>query len=239
VQFNLFQFIPPVIGINSFRTALAVMPYTIAQLVVLVMLVKRRPQMPPRYLLQVGLLVKSIGIAMLFYAIGPNVTSMRLLPSLLVMGIGTGLFLTYITSLTFAAAKDNEKAEARGVYRPFQNLGASLGRGILGTILIALASMRIVDGLIAELGQSVTPEARRDAISYLLTAIQTFTKDERAAVFAQLPATVQPALDGILDSSAVEAMRITLMIILVLSLVCLGLSFLLPKRVKHFEAPIE
>jgi MFS family permease len=239
VQFNLFQFIPPVLEINSFKTSLAVMPYTIAQLVVLIVLVKRRPQMPPRYLLQLGLLVKSIGIAMLFSAISPSLTAMGLLPSLVVMGIGTGLFLTYITSLTFAAAQDNEKAEARGVYRPFQNLGASLGRGILGTVLMALASVKIVDGLIAELGQSVSPETRQDAIRYLLTAIQTFTKDERSAIFAQLPATVQPALDGILDSSAVAAMRITLLIIFGLSLVCFGLSFLLPKQVKRFEAPIE
>jgi len=239
VNFNLFQFIPAVVGINSFRTALAVMPYTIAQLVVLILLVKRRPQFPPRYLLQAGLLVKSIGIAMLLAAVSATVTAWGLLPALVMMGIGTGLFVTYITSLTFSATADNEKAEARGVYRPFQHLGASLGRGILGTILIALASIRIVDSIIAELGQTVDPSLRRDAIRTLLTAIQTFTRDERNALFDQLPEQIQPSLDAILDTSAVEAMQITLAIILALSLVCLGLSFLLPKRAKKFEAPIE
>jgi MFS family permease len=239
VNFNLFQFIPAVIGINSFRTALAVMPYTIAQLVVLIVLVKRRAPYPPRYLLQAGLLVKSIGITMLLGSISVTVTPWGLLPSLVVMGSGTGLFITYITSLTFSTTAETEKAEARGVYRPFQNLGASLGRGILGTILIALASVRIVDSIIAELGQTVDTSVRRDAIRTLQTAIQTFTRDERAALFDQLPAQIQPSLEAILDTSAVEAMQITLAIILALSLLCLGLTFLLPKRAKKFEAPIE
>ncbi len=239
VNFNLFQFIPAVIGINSFRTALAVMPYTIAQLVVLIVLVKRRALYPPRYLLQAGLLIKSVGIAMLLATVSVTVTAWGLLPALVVMGIGTGLFITYITSLTFSTTADNEKAEARGVYRPFQNLGASLGRGILGTILIALASIRIVDSMIAELGQTVDAGVRRDAIRTLQTAIQTFTRDERATLFAQLPERIQPSLDAILAASAVEAMQITLTIILALSLLCLGLTFLLPKRAKKFEAPIE
>jgi MFS family permease len=239
INFNLFQFIPTVVGINSFKTALAVMPYTIAQLVVLMALVKRRPQFPPRYLLQAGLLIKSIGIAMLFAAISATVTSWGLLPALVVMGIGTGLFVTYITSLTFSATAESEKAEARGVYRPFQNLGASLGRGMLGTVLITLASIRIVDGIIAELGQTVDATVRRNAIRTLQQAIQTFTRDERAALFAQLPEHIQPSLDVIFNTSAVEAMHITLAIILALSLVCLGLSFLLPKQAKKFEAPIE
>jgi len=215
------------------------MPYTIAQLVVLIVLVKRHAPYPPRYLLQAGLLIKSIGIAMLLGAVSITVTAWGLLPALIVMGVGTGLFITYITSLTFSATAETEKAEARGVYRPFQNLGASLGRGILGTILIALASARIVDSIIAELGQTIDTSVRRDAIRTLQTAIQTFTRDERDALFAQLPAQIQPSLDTILDASAVEAMQITLALILALSLLCLGLTFLLPKQAKKFEAPIE
>ncbi|NJL46038.1 MAG: MFS transporter [Leptolyngbyaceae cyanobacterium SM2_3_12] len=239
VQFNLFQFIPPVVGLNPFQTAIAVIPYTIAQLVVLVLLVKRRPQFPPRYLLQVGLAVKSVGIAMLFAAVSTTIKPLGLLPSLVMMGIGTGLFVTYITSLTFSATAEDEKAEARGVYRPFQNLGASLGRGILGTLLVALASLKIVDGIIAELGQSVSSEVRRNAIRSLQVAVQTMTRDERSTLFDQLPERIQPSLDGILTVSSVEAMKATLLVILILSLVCLGLSFLLPKTAKKFEAPIE
>jgi len=239
VQFNLFQFIPAVVGLNPIQTSIAVMPFTIAQLAVLLLLVKRRPQFPPRYLLQSGLVVKSMGIAMLVAAIGAPVTSLELLPALVVMGIGTGLFATYITSLTFADTHQDQKAEARGVYRPFQNLGASLGRGILGTVLVSLAAHKIVDGILTELGQSVDPEVRRQAIRSLQVSIQTLRRSDRRALFAQLPESIQPALEGILQTAAIQAMQSTLLVILGLCLLCLGLSFLLPKTVKTLEAPIE
>ncbi|MEO1069997.1 MAG: MFS transporter, partial [Cyanobacteria bacterium J06638_6] len=100
VQFNLYQFIPAVVGLNSFRTSLAVMPLTIVQLAVLLLLVKRRPQFPPRSLLQLGIVVKAIGLAMLVAAVNPPVTPLGLLPALMTLGAGTGLFGTYITSLT-------------------------------------------------------------------------------------------------------------------------------------------
>ncbi|MGF1520418.1 MAG: MFS transporter [Nodosilinea sp.] len=239
VQFNLFQFIPTVVGLNPVRTAIAVMPFTIAQLLVLVALAKRRPAMPHRSLLQLGLGVKALGIVMLWAAIGPAITPLSLLPSLVVIGVGTGLFVTYITSLTFADTDEADKAEARGVYRPFQNLGASLGRGILGTLLVSLASVKIVDGILAELGQTLDPEVRRSAVRALQVAIQTLRRSDRRAIFADLPERIQPALDSILQTAAVEAMRSTLLIILALCLLCLGLSFLLPKNAKKLEAPIE
>jgi MFS family permease len=239
VQFNLFQFIPAVVGLNPIQTSIAVMPFTIAQLAVLLLLVKRRPQFPPRYLLQSGLVVKSVGIAMLVAAIGAPVTSLEMLPALVVMGIGTGLFATYITSLTFADTHQDQKAEARGVYRPFQNLGASLGRGILGTVLVSLASHKIVDGILTELGQSVDPEVRRQAIRSLQVSIQTLRRSDRRALFAQLPESIQPALEGILQTAAIQAMQSTLLVILGLCLLCLGLTFLLPKTAKILEAPIE
>lgn len=239
VMFNLYQFIPAVVGLNPFQTALAVLPYTIVQLVILVLLVKRRPQVSPLYVLQVGLGIKSLGILLLFRAISPTMHAGSLLVPLIVMGLGGGLFAGYITSLTFAAAQANEKAEARGVYRPFQNLGQSLGRAILGTLLITLASVKIVNGVIVHLDQTVSAETRRNAIIYLQRAIQTFTKDEMQTLWAKLPAQVQPQLDNILNQSAVAAMQTTLVVIFILSLVCLGLSFFLPRRVSKFEAPME
>jgi MFS family permease len=239
VQFNLFQFIPTVVGLNPIQTAIAVMPFTIAQLVVLILLAKRRPTRPYRSLLQLGLLVKCLGIAMLLMAIRPALNVLDLLPALVVMGVGTGLFATYITSLTFTDTREDEKAEARGVYRPFQNLGASLGRGILGTLLVALASIRIVDGIIAELGQTIDPTVRREAVRSLQVAIQTLRRSDRQQIFATLPERIQPALDGILQNAAVEAMRDTLLVALVLCLLCLALSFLLPKTAKKLEAAIE
>lgn len=239
VQFNLFQFIPAVVGLNPIQTAIAVMPTTLTQIIVLIILARCRPAQPHRSLLQLGLLIKTLGLMLLFMAIRPNLAPLELLPALVVMGLGTGLFATYITSLTFTDTHAHEKAEARGVYRPFQNLGASLGRGILGTLLVGLASARIVDGILAELGQTLEPAVRRQTILALQAALQTLRRSDRAQIFSSLPPQVKPALNDILNTAATTAMRETLLVAIALCILCLGLSFLLPKTAKVLEAAIE
>ncbi|NJL48484.1 MAG: hypothetical protein HC929_14655 [Leptolyngbyaceae cyanobacterium SM2_5_2] len=104
-------------------------------------------------------------------------------------------------------------------------------------MLVGLASVKIVDGIITELGQSVPTEVRRRAIQDLQVAIQTLRRSERRAIFDGLPASIQPALDGILQTAAIEAMKETLLIALGLCLICLGLSCLLPKRAKSWKHP--
>ncbi|MEY3298609.1 MAG: hypothetical protein RLZZ597_1869 [Cyanobacteriota bacterium] len=239
VQFNLFQFIPAVVGLNPVQTSLVVAPLTLAQIGVLLVLAKRRPRQPHRWLLQGGLGMKALGILLLWAALGDRLTLISLMPALVVMGLGTGLFSTYITSLTFNETQAEEKAEARGVYRPFQNLGASLGRGLLGTLLVGIASRHIVDGLLAELGQTLDPTERRQAIQTLQSALQTLRPSDRRDLFATLPDAVQPALTDILTTAALEAMQHTLLVAFGLCLLCLGLSFGLPKTSRQIEAAID
>jgi MFS family permease len=239
VQFNLFQFIPAVVGLNPVQTALVVAPLTLAQIGVLLALAKRRPRQPHRWLLQWGLGIKALGILLLWATIQDQLTLLSLMPALVVMGLGTGLFATYITSLTFNDTRAEEKAEARGVYRPFQNLGASLGRGILGTLLVGVASRHIVDGILAELGQALAPTERRQAIQSLQSALQTLRPSERQDLFAGLPDAIQPVLPNILKTAALTAMQQTLLLAFGLCLLCLGLSFWLPKTSKRLEAAID
>ncbi|MGK7911223.1 MAG: MFS transporter [Synechococcus sp.] len=240
LRFNLFQFLPVVVGLNTLQTALTVMSSTVAQLVVLIGLLKYRNKFRPRTILQMGLVLECVGLMLLFPAFGSSSGStVSVLLPLVLFGMGMGLFVLFITSLTFSATAVEEKAEARGIYRPFQQLGASLGRGVLGTILVGFASTKIVDGLIANWDRSFSDSARSQVISLVRRAIQTFTKDERSALVSELPDSVRDNFGSIVNLAATEAMQITLGIILALSLLCLMASFLLPKNITQFEVPIE
>ena len=240
LRFNLFQFIPVAMGLNTLQTALTVMSSTVAQLVVLIGLLKYRNKFRPRAILQMGLVLECMGLMLLFPAIGSSSGStVGVLLPLILIGMGMGLFVLFITSLTFSATAVEEKAEARGIYRPFQQLGASLGRGVLGTILIGFTSTKIVDGLIVNLDRSYPDSVRAQVISLVRRAIQTFTRDEKSALISELPDSVRNNFGNIAELAATEAMQITLGIILALSLLCLMGSFLLPKQITQFEVPIE
>jgi MFS family permease len=231
LSFNLFQFIPPVLNLNSLATALTILPFNLATVITLIAMVKFiNIKIAPRKLVQFGLIIESVGILLLFFSIHSGLTRGSLLLALIVTGTGSGLFLSQIGSITYATASRAEKPEASGIYNPFQKVGQALGRGILGTVLVSIASIKIVDGVIADLGKSVDTATRSSAISTLERAIQTFTNEEMSALLGKLPDAVQPALGSIIDTAAISAMRSTLLIILVINLLCLAFTTRLPKR---------
>ncbi|WP_204139246.1 MFS transporter [Halomicronema sp. CCY15110] len=234
LSFNLFQFIPPVLDLNSFQTALTVLPYNFVMVIVLLVRFINL-QLLPRRIVQLGLSIEIIGILWLVGAIAPGMTRWSILPGLVITGIGSGLFTSQIGAIAYSTATRGEKPEATGIFNPLQKVGQALGRGILGTVLISAASSKIVDGVILQLDNNLDATTRQAAITYLQRAIQTFTKDEMQALFARLPETVQPSLDTIIETAAIGAMETTLIIILVANLVCLLLTTRLPhlRRLKR------
>jgi MFS family permease len=231
VQFNLYQFIPPIMGLNTFQTALAVFPYTLACLITFFAVVFNATlrNVSPRTMVQIGLVLVALGIFLLYQAIAQP-TALRILPALAVMGLGSGLFFTSITTIPFSAAKPQEKAEASGVYNPLQNVGNSLGRGVFGTLLISISSIRLVDEVTHNLGQTLDPVTRQTAINKLEAVIQTFTAEDRQAFFQQLPANVLTEMKRVLPASAIAGIRLSFLILLSLSLMALVLTLLLPQR---------
>ncbi|MDX2243885.1 MAG: MFS transporter [Leptolyngbyaceae cyanobacterium bins.302] len=231
VQFNLYQFIPVILKLNAFQTALAVFPYTLATLVAFFTGTYNRniQAIAPRHLIQIGLTLVCVGVLLLRQAIAPPMTALNLLPALVIMGIGSGTFFTCIAGVAFSVTKRHEKAEANGVYNPLQNVGSSLGRGIFGTVLITGFSSGIVDGVAERLGSSLTPAARKATIYQLQRVIQTFNTEERKEFLGQLPTNVSTELRALVPTVATEAIQFSLLVLFGLSAAGLLLSFALPK----------
>ncbi|MEM1368124.1 MAG: MFS transporter [Cyanobacteria bacterium P01_H01_bin.15] len=232
LQFNLFQFLPAVAGSNPLQTALTVIPYPLTNLVVLILsikVLKLEDKFPSRWILQTGLVLFAAGIFGVAQLIDADMGTLRLVPVLMIMGVGSGLVLSQVARLTYTAARPGERSEASGVYRPSQNLGQSLGRAVLGSLLIAIASIKIVDQTITQLGGVVTALQRQEAITTLEQVFFTFDRAERQDFFQQLSPKVQEALGQVGTDAAVSAMGITLQVAFVLTLIALGFASQLPK----------
>lgn len=233
IQFNLFQFIPIVLSLNPFRTALTIMPYNLTMPIVLVAAVKYlvlSNRIAPKYVVCTGISLLALGIWILYNSLTVHVTPLELMPGLVIMGAGSGLFLSYISILTFSAATVEDKPQCPGIYNPIQNLGSSLGRGVLGTLLVLFASRSIVDGVLQELGKTLPPTQRIAAITKSQEILQTFSKDELSMAFArEVPPSVYPLLKSISLQAATSGIKFSLLIALVLTGVCFVLATTLPK----------
>jgi len=233
VQFNLYQFVPTVLLTNPFETALTVIPYTLTMVIVLVTILQflsLGDRLPPKHVVFSGITLLGVGLLILHQSIRSDVTSLGLMPGLITMGLGSGLFLSYIGALTYSVASLQEKPEGSGIYNPVQNLGSSLGRGILGTILIFFASRNIVDSVLQNLGKTLSSEQRRQAIATLQEMLQTLSRSEIREMFRQkLPPSTYASMKSISLEAAIVGMQSSLMIALILTAICFLLATRLPK----------
>lgn len=233
ILFNLYQFIPIALSLNPFRTALTVIPYNLTTPVVLVIVIKfliLGNRVAPRYIVYSGISLLAAGIGILYSSLHFPLSSFGLMPGLIIMGIGSGLFLGYISALTFSAASIEDKPQCSGIYNPIQNLGSSLGRGIFGTVLVFFTSQGIVDGVLQQLGKTLPPIQRVEIITRLQEMLQTFSKEElKMMLREEVPPSIYSSLQSISLDAATSGMKVSLLIALTLSLVCLLISIALPK----------
>jgi MFS family permease len=233
VQFNLYQFVPLALSLNPFQTALTVIPYNVTVIIVVVVVLKYLvlgDRIPPKYVIYSGIVLLAAGIGVLYHSLQLQLTSLDLMPGLIIMGMGSGLFLSYIARLTYSVASVDEKPEGSGIYNPVLNLGSSLGRDILGTALISFASRDIVDGISQYLGQTLAPADRNQLIAQLQEMIQTLPRAEiQAAITAQLPPSVLPLLRPMSLEAATSGMQASLLVALIFTGVCFLLATTLPK----------
>lgn len=241
VQFNLFQYVPLALSLDPYRTALTIMPLNITKILVVIGALKWLKlgsdrngntvfqRVSSKSIVFSGLALLAVGIFMLYRSLVLPVTSIDLLPGLVVIGIGSGLFSPHISRLTYSAA-ENARVEGTGIYNPVQNLGSSLGKAILGTSLIFYASRNIVDGVLQQMGQSVDAANRIRLIATLQEMIQTLSRREVSAAIVQtVPPSVVPFLRQISQDAATSGLQTSLLLALLLTGLCFLLTTSLPK----------
>ncbi|WP_406288637.1 MFS transporter [Embleya sp. NBC_00896] len=90
-----------------------------------------------RTVLHAGAVVMAAGVAAMsltLHSVGADVGAWQLMPSLVVTGIGMGLLLAPFFDIALASVEDHETGSASGVLNANQQLGATLGVAILGTL---------------------------------------------------------------------------------------------------------
>lgn len=99
-----------------------------------------------RPILHVGLTVMAIGTATLLFALerASTIGAWQMTPGLAVFGLGMGMIFVPLFSIVMGEINDREVGSASGLLQSLEQLGASLGVAVLGTVFFGL--LRIEDG---------------------------------------------------------------------------------------------
>jgi EmrB/QacA subfamily drug resistance transporter len=119
-------------------------------------------QMGPKLIVSLGAAFLSVGIYMLSM-IEPTTAYVDLIPGMVVLGIGVGLFYSSITTAAVTALDQSQSSLASGIIYMFQIAGGSIGLGLNTALVVTAGSLAdgihiafLVDAVLATWGVAVS-----------------------------------------------------------------------------------
>ncbi len=184
VIFSLPVFLQSVRSLDAFHTGLTLLPMSLLLLIVSPSAAALTKKIPPKRLVQAGLVVNFFALLALRWALGVDTRLTALIPGLALYGVGLGLVLSQINNLTLSSVPVAEAGEASGVTNTFRQIGSSLGAAIIGSVLLTSI---VVDLQAAVAASPQIPPSARPAIDRLLRQQSSSLAFGAGGLFDRLP----------------------------------------------------
>ncbi len=228
--FVLPVYLQVVLGLDAFETGKRLLPMSVTMLIAALAGPKLATRLSQRLIVQTGLAAMVIAALVLVGTIDVtlNETSFKL--SLAFFGVGAGLMMSQLGNVIMSSAPPEKTNEAGGLQGTAQNLGASLGTALIGSVLLAGLltgfNTRIIDNpAISEATKTEITAATEQGIE-IVTAEQAHD----ALISAGLtPAEADAATADYADAE-LEALKKAMLAVALLALLSLVFTRRLPGK---------
>jgi MFS family permease len=187
----------------------------------------------PKRVAQAGLLALVLASLFLLGTIDVELNDTGFAVALAVFGIGAGLLLSQLGNVIMSSVPPGKTNEAGGLHGTAQNLGASLGTALIGSVLIAA----LTSGFIARVEQNpaVPPPVRAAVAEIAEKGIPIAPVDdvEQAALDKGLPTDQATALPDDYGDAQLAGLKRAIGAIAIIALLSLWFTRRLP------EAPLQ
>lgn len=230
LTFTLFLYLQWALRLTAFATAITVLPFNLAMIIVLLLTMRLSERAVPKHMVQVGFVGMAAGLVLLYLVLSPGVTRLELMPALIIIGIGAGFVVGQVPNLVLSLTRGEERGESNALLVSFQDIGYAFGIALFGAILISETASLVTNGVTHQVGLRVSPLRLRSITNQFAQILHTFNPDQLGRVLAPLSPPVRQALADVAPSAASEAMRLTILCILGVVLLALLISCLLPSK---------
>jgi Na+/melibiose symporter-like transporter len=134
--FVLPVYLQVVLGFDAFETGKRLFPMSISMLAAALAGPKVAARFGPRTVVQVGLGAMAIAALVLVGTIDVTLNGTAFALSLVFFGIGAGLLMSQLGNVIMSSVSPEDTNEAGGLQGSAQNLGASLGTALIGSVLL-------------------------------------------------------------------------------------------------------
>jgi EmrB/QacA subfamily drug resistance transporter len=228
--FVLPVYLQVVLGLDAFETGKRLLPMSLTMLVAALMGPKFAARLAPRLVVQIGLAAIVVAALVLAGAIDAELKETAFKLSLGLFGVGAGLLMSQLGNVIMSSAPPESTNEAGGLQGTAQNLGASLGTALIGSVLLA----GLLTGFTTRIAENpALPEPVRAQIeSATEQGIDIVTTEQAHAVAlsAGLTPVEAEAVTADYADAQLEALKKAMLAVALLALLSLVFTRRLPGR---------
>lgn len=145
--FVLPVYLQVVLGLNAFETGVKLLPLSLALLLFAMAGPRMAAKRSPRTVVWIGLVCLASGALTLASAVDAQLDQQRFNVGLALLGAGAGLLMSQLGNVIMSSVGADKSNEAGGLQGTAQNLGASLGTALVGSVLLAGLSVGFVKNI--------------------------------------------------------------------------------------------
>jgi MFS family permease len=199
--FVLPVYLQVVLGLDAFETGKRLFPMSVTMFAAAMLGPKLAAGLAPKRVAQIGLVALTVASVVLLGTINVELNRPEFGLALALFGVGAGLLLSQLGNVIMSSVDPSKTNEAGGLQGTAQNLGASLGTALIGSVLI----LSLTSGVLDRVEQNpAVPEAVREQVAQIAEKgipIIPVEDVERAAIEAGLtPEQAQALADDYGDA---------------------------------------
>jgi Na+/melibiose symporter-like transporter len=156
--FVLPVYLQVVLGLDAFETGKRLFPMSVTMFIAALAGPRLAAGLAPKRVCQVGLLALVVASVVLLGTIEPELDGTTFALALALFGVGAGLLLSQLGNVIMSSVDPAKINEAGGLQGTAQNLGASLGTALIGSVLIAALTTGFVERV--ERNPAIPPAVR-------------------------------------------------------------------------------
>jgi MFS family permease len=150
-----------VLGMDALDTGIRLLPLSLALVLMSAVGARLAVRYAPRQIVTLGVVILLAGVVALLASIEPELDSTSFRLSMVLFGAGIGLALSQVGNVIMSSVGQEKANAASGLQGTAQNLGASLGTALIGSVLI----LSLTNGLQERvLEDPAITQASKDAI---------------------------------------------------------------------------
>jgi EmrB/QacA subfamily drug resistance transporter len=228
--FVLPVYLQVVLGLNAFETGKRLLPMSLTMLLAALAGPRLSARIAPRLVVQIGLTAIVVAALVLVGTIDVELEETAFSLSLALFGVGAGLMMSQLGNVIMSSAPPGHTNEAGGLQGTAQNLGASLGTALIGSVLLGGLLAGFTDRIAENTALSEPVRTQIQAATQQGIEIVTTEQARAVAVDAGLSPAEADAVAADYGDAQLDALKKAMLAVALLALLSLVFTRRLPGR---------